>query len=484
MSFDFLDAQEKNAYRRTKIVATLGPASNTPTKIEELINAGANVFRLNFSHGTHTQHGRMLRVIRKISENLGKPVGILQDLSGPKLRISAVDDDYLPIEDDQYIELRHSEDKITSKECIYLESIKPEDILKPGHHILLADGILELKADEVGADFVKCKIIKGGRIRSHVGIAFPDSDVDLPATTEKDLEDLMWGIENEVDFVAMSFVKNAADVNMVKKMISDHNVDCSVIAKIERRAALENITEIIDASDGLMVARGDLGLELPLEQVPLVQKKLIELANNRGIPVIVATQMLHSMITSIRPTRAEVSDIAAAVMTGADAVMLSEETAIGEHPVNAVEYLGKIAETTGTNQALRDYKLKSRSADAKVIPDSVAYAACAAADKIDATMIIACTSTGTSARLVSKYRPQQPLYGASMNEATLRKMCLFWGVIPITLASADSHLEELDAALDKVRGLVEIESDSVAVTIGGHTVSTPGSTSIMEIHKL
>ena len=271
---------------------------------------------------------------------------------------------------------------------------------------------------------------------------------------------------------------------MLREIIKREKGDLQIIAKIERKKALENIHEILDACDGVMVARGDLGVEVPLEKVPMLQKALIEQANFRGIPVIVATQMLHSMITSIRPTRAEVSDIATAVMSGADAVMLSEETAIGENPVEAVKYLGKIAYEAEKSFVFDEYKLRLRDSDSATVPDAVAYAAAAAAIKVNAAAIIACTETGNSARLLAKYRPQQPLYGASSRDATLQRMCLYWGIIPISCVSSSSHYDEIETALSAVQKREGLKNGSRAVVTGGIAVRTPGATSVLEIREM
>lgn len=471
-------------HRRTKIVATLGPSSRSPERIRELIEAGANVFRLNFSHGSHEEHLAVLNDVRRISSEMGAWVAILQDLSGPKIRISNVEGDFCPIHDNDTIHLRCADGALSNAQTIYVETVNPLQVLKPGHHILLADGLLELAAEEVKSDHVVCRVVKGGRIRSRVGIAFPDSQVDLPATTKKDLHDLEWGIKNGVDFVAISFVRSAEDIIKLRHIINDKGSTAGIIAKIERRAALENIEEIIQASDGLMVARGDLGLEVPLEQLPMLQRRLIEEANFRGVPVIVATQMMHSMITSVRPTRAEVSDIAAAVMGGADAVMLSDETAIGEHPQECVKYLSRIALAAEQSFAFEEYKLRLRNSDSATVPDAIAYAACAAGVKVSAAAIIACTETGTSARLVAKYRPKQPLYGLSRRPTTLRQLALYWGVRPISFASADTHLDEIDVALRAVQEREELPNGARAVVTGGRATQTPGATSVVEVREM
>lgn len=472
------------AHRHTKVVATVGPSSRDPEKLRALIKAGVNVFRLNFSHGSHEEHLANLKNIRSVSAEMGAWVAILQDLSGPKIRISNVEGDFCPITDGQPIELRCADGSLSNGSRIFVETVNPITTLKPGHSVLLADGLLELAAEEVRSDHVLCRVVKGGRIRSRVGIAFPDSDVDLPATTKKDIVDLDWGIKNGVDYVAISFVRSADDVLKLRAIINDKGSCASIISKIERRAALENIEEIVEASDGLMVARGDLGLEVPLEQLPMLQRRLIEEANFRGIPVIVATQMMHSMITSVRPTRAEVSDIANAVMSGADAVMLSDETAIGEHPEACVKYISRIAVAAEQTFAFEEYKLRLRNSDTYTVPDAIAYAACAAAIKTSAGALIACTETGTSARLVAKYRPQQPLYGVSRKETALRKMALYWGVHPISFESGETHRDEIDTALKAVQEREGLPNGTRAVITGGRPTRTPGSTSVLEVREM
>jgi pyruvate kinase len=470
--------------RRTKFVATVGPAIRTPAKMREMIKAGTNVFRLNFSHSTHVEHLETLNMIRAASKEVGLPVAVLQDLAGPKIRISKVHGDYLSIIDGAHIEICKADGSECSASRVYVEHLDPATFLKPGQQVLLADGLIELITEEVQSKIAKCKITKGGMLRSRVGIAFPDSTFELPATTEKDMADLAWGVKNDVDYVAVSFVKNAADISKIRKFAHDNGGDPMIIAKIERKAALENIDEIMAASDGVMVARGDLGLELPLERVPTLQKQLIEQCNFRGIPVIVATQMMSSMVTSVRPTRAEVSDIATAVMSGADAVMLSEESSIGEHPVECVKWLEKVAHEAEKGFVFQAYRLRLHDSDSASVPDAVAYAAAAAAVKMNASAIIACTETGTSARLLAKYRPQQPLYGASSKESTIRRMCLNWGVHPISTASPSTHQDELEIALRAVQMRENLPNGSLAVITGGIAVRTPGSTSVLEIKEM
>ncbi|MCL4146444.1 UNVERIFIED_CONTAM: hypothetical protein GTU68_037464 [Idotea baltica] len=413
------------------------------------------------------------------------PVAILQDLSGPKIRITEIDESEKTLDNNSTTKLFFGDNtnKSTASK-IYVSSLDPTKILKPGHSILLADGLIVLECSEVSDSHVDCKVIKGGELRSRVGIAFPDSDTQLPATTEKDIEDFHWGLANNVDFFAISFVQRAADIKRLRKIAGEKGQEIKVIAKIELKIALDNIDEILEETDAIMVARGDLGVELPIEKIPLTQKMLIEKSNNKGKPVIVATQMLHSMVHSMRPTRAEVVDCANAVMTGADAVMLSEETAIGSFPKESVEYLNKISIEAETSFTFEEYKLRLRHTDDGNVPDAVAYAACAAAAKIGAACIIACTETGTTARLVAKYRPKGRLFGLSRNPGTLRRMALNYGVIPISMGNVESHSDEMKSALSKVKEIGNFSDGTNSVIIGGLSVNSPGSTSVLQIHQI
>lgn len=479
------DLRPAALHRKTKIVCTVGPACRSEAVIERMILAGANVFRLNFSHGSHAEHGENFDRIRAVSAKLGIPVAILQDLSGPKIRITTLASEVCAIVDGTSVELRtatageKSDDK-----TIYIEGLRPAEFCKPGHQVLLADGILTLEVTAVAKDVVTARVTKGGKLRSKVGIAFPEGNIDLPAATPKDFEDLAFGVEKGVDYAAVSFVNNARDMLMLREAILRDGGDVKLVAKIERRSALTNIEEISSVSDGLMVARGDLGLELPLETLPNVQRQLIEHGNFVGIPVIVATQMMHSMITATRPTRAEVSDIAGAVMSGADAVMLSEETAIGEHPVECVKYIDKIVREAERSFTFDEFKFRLRDADRHTVPDSVAFAACAAANKINAKAIIACTETGTSARLVAKYRPQQPLYGVSRIASTVRRMALYWGIVPTLVGQSSSHDGELIEGLRAAKDSLKLKVGDKTIIIGGQSVGRPGSTSILEIREV
>jgi len=469
--------------RKTKIVATLGPATEELTQIKELIKAGANVFRLNFSHGSFDEHQKKLDNIKAACSELNAQVAILQDLGGPKIRITEVDPEKTLLTQNSLISLsRNSDGKISNNKNLYIKMLDPAKIAKVGDQVLLADGMIDLEVEQVLDTEIKCRIKREGNLRSRVGICFPDSDLALPATTEKDLNDLEWGIKNKVDYVAISFVQNQEDVLRVKRILDKNNSPIKLISKIEMKAALKNLETIIDVSDGIMVARGDLGVEIPVQRVPHVQNELINLSNIKGKPVIVATQMLHSMVKATRPTRAEVTDVTQAVLAGADAVMLSEETAIGDNPIEAVKFLNLIALEAENNFNYKEYKLKILRNELKTtISDSIAIAARYAASKLENSVIIACTETGNSARLVSKYRPKEIIFGTSSNIATIRRMQLYWGVTPIFFKEPKNHTEEIDSAIASVKSQSFIKEGTIAVITGGLYVKKPGTTSILEI---
>lgn len=481
---DILDPNRELPARRTKLIATVGPTSREYETLVKLIEAGVNVFRLNFSHGTHEEHTENIERIRKAAKETDSYVAVLQDLSGPKMRISEVDEDRAELVDGSDVRIRCDKDTLSNGYSIYTESVNPVEVLAVGHKVLLADGTMVLETTSIGKQEVVCKVIKGGNLRSRVGIAFPDSDIDLPATTEKDLHDLDWGVKHKVDYCALSFVKNAADVVDLRNQIKKRKSDIRIVSKIEQKSALLDIENILEASDGVMIARGDLGVNIPMERLPVLQKMLVERANSKGIPVIVATQMLQSMVKAVRPTRAEVADVSLAVLNGADAVMLSEETAIGQFPIESVKYLHHIAQEAERRFEFHDNSFNTKELDLHRVSDAIAFSACAAAQKVNAEVVIACTETGTSARLVSKYRPRQPLYGVSSREETLTRMCLYWGVIPISCSSTKTHSDEIITAMKEVQNREHLPNGSKAVVTGGLSARNPGTTSIMEIRDM
>lgn len=465
---------------RTKIVCTIGPASDAPATLRALIQNGMNVARLNFSHGSHAGHALAIKQIRAISKELDKPVAILQDLCGPKVRIGNVPEPGIRLEPDQTLILTNRPDaEGPNKVGVSYHDLPAE--VKKGDRILLADGLMEIVVEETSADEIVCKVITGGLLTSHKGINLPTRTLSAPALTAKDRDDLMFGLKQDVDFVALSFVRSVEDVQNVKEIIQKAGKATPVIAKIEKHEALKKIDAILDVADGIMVARGDLGVEIPLENVPNIQKMLIRKANRLGKPVIIATQMLRSMVAAPRPTRAEASDVANGVLDGADAVMLSEETASGDYPVEAVRYMGLIMA-----KAEEDYPFERYM---KVIPKqdisaAVAYAACVLADQLKAAAIIATTRSGLTATTIARFRPRSKIIALSPDEAAVRRMTLYWGCIPCDLhmaAGTDKMIEDAaSAALDT--GLVSA-GDLVVIT-AGRPVWAEGTTNLLWVKRL
>jgi pyruvate kinase len=472
--------------RKTKIVGTLGPSTNSRETIRKLLEAGMNVARLNFSHGTHEQHSELLVMIREEADKLERHIAVFQDLSGPKVRIAELADGTAHLEDGGKIALKYSKTDLGNKDVIFVEAFDPAVVLQPGHKVLLSDGQIELITDSVDKSAAYCTVRAGGTLRSRSGIAVPDSKLGLSCITDKDLKDLRWAVANNLDYVALSFVGTAKDVTDLKDHIKKLGANIPVIAKIERAESLDHISEIVAVSDAVMVARGDLGLELPLERVPTTQKMVIDTANNLGVPVIVATQMLTSMVHNLRPTRAEVSDVCTAFRDGTSAVMLSDETAIGKHPIEVIQVLDRILLEAESQSYSWPQTLTARASDKEIVPDSICYAACNAAEKINASAIVACTQSGYSARLVSKYRPKHVLFGATSEKKTLNRMALYWGVIPMKI-----DIEEKNSLEDEVtRSLLTLRDDygvkpgaRIVITAGLRTKKT-GTTNVLEIRDI
>ena len=472
--------------RKTKIVATLGPSSNSRERIGKLIAAGMDVARLNFSHGTHEQHTEVLKLVRSEAARLERHVAVFQDLCGPKVRIGPVKDGEITIEDGSTVFLRHHTGEEGTASVLFVEAFDPAAVMRPGEKALLADGRIELIANKVTSSEVECVVRSGGTLRSRSGIAVPDSKLDLPCVTEKDKKDVLWAIENDLDYVALSFVGTPKDIFDLRTLMESHGAQIPIISKIERARSLDHLTAIVEASDAVMVARGDLGLELPLERVPSAQRLIIETSNFSGTPVITATQMLMSMVKEIRPTRAEVTDVCTAVRDGTDAVMLSDETAIGEHPVEAVEMLDRILQEAEREYHFERYKPRLKGSDREKVSDAICYAACNAADKISAAAVIACTQSGHTARLMSKYRPQQFLFGATSEKRALARMAPYWGVEPllITLEEESSTEDEIAQAMLALREQYGIKPGSRIVITAGLRSKKSGSTNLMEIREI
>ncbi len=451
-----------------------------------MILSGANIFRLNFSHGTHEDHSTFLKHVREEAERLDAAIAVFQDLCGPKVRIGKVEGDAVVLEEGKSVSLRHFHSEVGNAAALYVEAFDPAKVMDVGERAFLSDGQIELVARKVTKEAAECEVVSGGVVRSRSGIAVPESKLDLTCITPKDLEDLAWGVENRLDYIALSFVSSSRDVMNIRALLTERGANIPIIAKVERAAALDDISNIVEAADAVMVARGDLGLELPLERVPLAQKLIIEQANQQGTPVITATQMLQSMVHNTVPTRAEVSDVCTAVLDGTDAVMLSEETAIGRHPVLAIKMLDRIIREAECEFKYQNYQPHSKGSGSASIADAICFAACGAADKIAASAILACTYTGHTARLVAKYRPHQTLFGATTNRGAISRMALYWGVEPVWFALRENSTteEEIAHAMAAVRDVYGLKPGARVVVTAGLKTRKQGATSLIEIREI
>ena len=469
----------KMNFRKTKIVCTIGPATRTPEGIAELIHAGMNVARLNFSHGDHEEHRETIRTLRRISKEVGREMGILQDLRGPKIRLGKLPVEEVPLHGGDRVVLKTGETSETSVIPVSYPYIF-EDVAV-GDRILLADGLVELRVEGKEEGNVHCSVVVGGVIQSHKGMNLPSSSLRVAAFTEKDRKDLALGLEEGVDFVALSFVRHEKDLEPVRRVLNESIEPPLLIAKIEKPQAIERLESILPVVDGVMVARGDMGVEMPLEEVPIIQKRIIRLARNAGKPVITATQMLRSMIDNPRPTRAEATDVANAIFDGTDALMLSEETAIGAYPAAAVRVLDRIAGTTEKHLDGQRFLHEALSDILPLTESAISRAACFLAEDLDALAIVAATSSGSTARLVSRFRPACPVIGLTPDVGTQRKLSLTWGVLPALITSFKNTEEIFLLARSWVlsQGLVE-RGDRLIVT-AGVPVGTPGTTNLLRV---
>ena len=465
--------------RKTKIVCTIGPASESPEILEALIQSGMNVARLNFSHGTHQEHLTKIKTIRRIAERLGQPVAILQDLGGPKIRVGMVKEGGAELRNGQGIVLTTREIMGNEKGVSVNYPPLPKEV-KPGDMILLADGMIELQVLRIDGEDIHCHVVVGGVLTSHKGMNFPTGTILASAFTEKDREDLLFGIQNGIDLIGLSYVREADDIGAVKKVLTKASADVPVIAKIERREALEKIDEILAASDGIMVARGDLGVETPLEKIPNVQKMLIRKANALGKPVITATQMLRSMVENTRPTRAEVTDVVNAIYDGTDAVMLSEETATGRFPVEAFQMMAKIARAA-EEQFPFELFLKRESDQQEELPQAISRAAAFLAEEVGAVSIITPTESGSTARWVSRLRPRQPILALSRHLSTVRRLNLCWGVESRLVPGWKDTDEVLEGSRRMPKELGMASPGDRIIIIAGVPIGIPGTTNLIKV---
>jgi pyruvate kinase len=472
--------QVQHSLRRTKIVATIGPATSSADILRSLIEAGATTLRLNFSHGTHDDHQRNIRLIRQISFELNQPVGILQDLQGPKIRLGRFEQGSVVVEKGDLFTLTSR--AVTGDRSISSVTYEPLAREVPeGATILLDDGRVEMrveKVDQIKGDLF-CRVVVGGTLSNSKGVNFPGVYLSVKAMTDKDRRDLMFGLDQGVDWVALSFVRNPQDVLEIKELISSAGKHVPVIAKIEKHEAIEQMDEILSLCDGVMVARGDLGVELPAEEVPILQKRLIATANRLGIPVITATQMLDSMASNPRPTRAEISDVANAIIDGTDAVMLSNETAVGQYPVKAVATMAQIAVRIEREQITRN--VSNVEDTGRSIPNAISQAVAQIAEQLEATAVMTLTKSGSTARNVSKFRPNPPILAVTPHVDVARQLQLVWGVKPLLVLDLPSAGQTFQAALNVAQEKQLVFEGDLVVMTAGTLQGVSGSTDLIKV---
>ncbi len=467
--------------RKTKIVCTIGPASDDEGILRRLLLSGMNVARLNFSHGTHEEQLKRVELIKKLRTELDIPVALLLDTKGPEIRTGLFEGGACLLEEDQEVTISH-DDVTGTAECFSISYKSLSDDVNPDDIILIDDGLVELRVKEVVGKDVICTVVSGGPVSDRKGVNLPGIKVNLPALTEKDLSDIQFAIENDFDFIAMSFVRKAADVDHVRHQLDKNNgSQIHIISKIENQEGVDNFEEILDASDGIMVARGDLGVEIPPEQVPNVQKRLIRRCYSKGKPCITATQMLDSMIRNPRPTRAEVSDVANAILDGTSAVMLSGETAAGRYPVEALQMMGGIAEATEQSVDFWDLFKRSDHSPTPSVANAVSYACCTTAMDLKAKVIVAVTFGGRTARLIARFRPACPIVAPTVSERNRRQLNLSWGVVPVLIDEVTDTDALFDMGMEAAVSTGLVDNGDVVIISGGTPVGISGMTNTLKV---
>lgn len=468
--------------RKTKIICTLGPAVDNEETLRKLMQKGMNVARLNFSHGTHEEHKVRVDLFKKIRDELGMPIPLLLDTKGPEIRLGKFETGEVILKDKDSFTLVN-EDIVgdSSRAAITYKELYKD--VKKGSRILINDGLVELEVTEIKGKDIHCTVVNGGAIGNNKGINVPGAEIHLPSLTQKDVEDIKFAVENEFDFIAASFVRKASDVIEIIKVLEKNNGhDIKVIAKIENREGIQNFDEILKVADGIMVARGDLGVEIPVEEVPVVQKMLIEKCYRNGKPVITATQMLDSMMRNPRPTRAETSDVANAVYDGTSVIMLSGETAAGKYPVESLEMMAKIAEKT---ENAMDYWKRFNSMQYAImssVTNAISHATCTTALDLKAAAIITVTHSGNTARMISRFRPECPIIATTIYPRVQRQLSLSWGVLPYLVHEVNTTDEMFDIGIEKALESGLVSSGDLVVITAGVPIGVSGTTNILKVH--
>lgn len=470
----------QNTFRRTKIVATIGPASSSPEMIRQLISAGMDVARLNFSHGKYEDHEKVINALRQISDELNKPVTILQDLQGPKIRVGQLPGGKIEILPGDFITLVPEADYKSKPSTIPIDYPYVAEEARPGMQVLLADGLFELEVSEIKGNDVLCRVVEGGCLTDHKGVNFPNLNLRLPSLTEKDIRDLEFGLSKDIDWVSLSFVRSADDVIALRNLIAEKGYVKPIIAKIEKPQAIDHLEDIVREVNGIMVARGDLGVEMSPDKVPMLQKRIIELCNRSGKTVITATQMLESMIHEPRPTRAEASDVANAIIDGTDAIMLSGETAMGDFPVKAVEMMVKIALDV---EAKIQFKTYPPAGSSDII--ALSRAANQMEDVVEPACIVVLTTSGRSAQFVAAERPNVPVFAFTTHINVYHGLNLLWGIRPILIDDHADTFEEMVAIAEKNLTARKLASAGDKILLmGGIPAHQAGGTNFIMIHMI
>jgi pyruvate kinase len=462
--------------RRTKIVATLGPASDSPERLQALIAAGMDAARLNLSHGTHADHAERARRVREVETEVGRPIALIADLQGPKLRVGALKEP---------IFLTRGEEVTICAEASAANGDLPVapavigDVLKPGHDVLIDDGLVRLRVEDVERGRARCAVVIGGKITSHKGVNLPGVPLPIPSLTRKDIADLEFALDLGVDYVALSFVRSAADVRDLKALIEKAGAHAHVIAKIEKSEAIDVLDDVLAETDAVMVARGDLGVEIGPALVPLLQKRIILKALEVGKPVITATQMLETMIHSAEPTRAEASDVANAILDGTSALMLSGETAMGDYPVEAVAYMDRIARAIEPSMGYR-HEIPEAGQN-PTIGGAMSNAACDIAEALRAAAILVPTFSGKTASAVARLRPRRPIVALTHKDWAMRQLALEWGVTPLLVPECDNVEQLWDLSIQAARDAGFLEAGDRVVITAGTAVNIPGSTNVIKV---
>ena len=466
--------------RKTKIVCTLGPSTDNEDVLRQMMIEGMNVARCNFSHGTYEDHKKRMDMVKKLRKEVGRPIAILLDTKGPEVRVKNFKEGKVTLEEGQLFTLTAEEVEGT-KDIVSVTYNRLYEDLEEGMRVLIDDGLIEMKVEKVDKSNIVCRVINGGVVSNHKGVNVPDVDLSMPYISDKDREDILFGIEQDVDFIAASFVQKKEDIIQLRKLLHKNGGEnIRIISKIENAQGVANIDDIIDVSDGIMVARGDMGVEIPYEEVPVIQKK-IKKVYRTGKQVITATQMLESMIKNPRPTRAETTDIANAVYDGTSAIMLSGETAAGAYPVEAVKTMVRIAERTEQDVDYRKRFFQNERSTEPDVTDAICHATCTTALDLNAKAIVTVTKSGRSARMISRYRPMSDIISCATTEKVCRQLSLTWGVTPLLIKEEKEVFNLFDKAIQAAEKMKLLEEGDLTVITSGVPIGVSGTTNMMKV---